>query len=114
MLYGTNMTDTKKKSNTDAADVIRSMMHDLRGPMVNIQGFLYELREAAAYLQLLVAQEGDSIPEETRCRMEGTLESDMADCLEYLERAVQQMNSRLDECDSRLAARASVQDQAQS
>jgi signal transduction histidine kinase len=65
---------------------IHSVSHDLRAPLVNLQGFSRELHHACDELRTLVAR--SSLAPQARERVERLLNEDIAEALRYLQTAV--------------------------
>jgi PAS domain S-box-containing protein len=81
------------EKNRELEQIVYVASHDLRSPLVNVQGFSkelrYSLREVASILQ------GENIPSEMQHKISNILESDIADCLRYVEASVTKMDSLL-------------------
>lgn len=73
---------------------IYSVSHDLRSPLVNLQGFGNEL--AAAAVALRAAVTADGVPDELRTRVLGILERDVEVALHYIDLAVQRQARIID------------------
>jgi signal transduction histidine kinase len=65
---------------------IHGVSHDLRAPLVNLQGFSRELNHACDDLRVLV--ERSSLPPEARERVERLINEDICEALRYLQTAV--------------------------
>lgn len=73
---------------------VYSVSHDLRSPLVNLQGFSAELALGCRELRALLADGG--VPSSVRERGLGLVEGDMADSIRYLEVAVLRLGSIMD------------------
>lgn len=65
---------------------VYSVSHDLRSPLVNLQGFSKELAHTCRELTAAVAD--DSIPESARRQLKPLIEQDMPDSLRFIQSAV--------------------------
>lgn len=65
---------------------IHSVSHDLRAPLVNLQGFSRELNHACDDLRALVAR--SSLAPQARARVERIINEDIGEALRYLQTAV--------------------------
>lgn len=65
---------------------IHSVSHDLRAPLVNLQGFSRELNHACDDLRALVAR--SALTPEARTEVERIIEADIGEALRYLQTAV--------------------------
>lgn len=87
------LTSELAEKNKELEQIVYVASHDLRSPLVNVQGFSkelrYSLREVASILQ------GESIPSEVQHKISNILESDIADSLRYIEASVSKMDSLL-------------------
>jgi signal transduction histidine kinase len=73
---------------------IYSVSHDLRSPLVNLQGFSKELQVSCDELDAIVAQAG--LPEAEHRRMTHILDGDVRESLHYLRTAVTRAASIID------------------
>lgn len=65
---------------------VYSVSHDLRSPLVNLQGFSQELAHAGQDLRQLLSDE--RIPADVRKRVDRVLESDVVDSVRFIQSAV--------------------------
>lgn len=75
----------------------RQLVHDLRGPLLSIEGFAEELSITAGSLLALLKHHEASLPEELVVELGEMLSGDFAPCLHFLVSAANQMENRLDE-----------------
>jgi signal transduction histidine kinase len=73
---------------------IYSVSHDLRSPLVNLQGFGKELRHSCE--ELGAAVEGSALPEGEKKRMAEILKSDVGESLRFLQTAVMRASNIID------------------
>ena len=74
-----------------------SLAHDLRGPLVTIEGFAGEIDDALAELEGLL---GDGAPAElVVARLAALLAEDLRPCLDFLGTASRTLHERLDALD---------------
>ncbi|MBW8015022.1 MAG: PAS domain S-box protein [Planctomycetes bacterium] len=80
--------------NTELQDIVYTASHDLRSPLVNIEGFSGELgTECDRLMELLVEQSegGDTIDQ-----IESVLKEDIPECLRFINSGAKKMSSLLD------------------
>lgn len=70
--------------------------HDLRAQVVNIRGFAGEIDTAVAKLLALVERHGNAISDEFRDDALAIFQEDLHPCLEYLNKAAEQLDVRID------------------
>lgn len=70
--------------------------HDLRAPVVNIDGFARELREAVTKLDALFRRHAADLPGDFQDEAAALIAEDIAPCLDFLSGAVDQLDSRID------------------
>ena len=86
----------------DAAPHARATLaHDLRGPLITVEGFAAEIGEALGELERLIATDAD--PARTAARLSELLVDDLRPCLGFLESATRTMHDRIDALGSRAA-----------
>jgi len=79
--------------NRELEQIINIASHDLRSPLVNIQGFGRELERSVSRLMEIMKQEG--IPGEIRADVQSVLGKDVPESLVYIEKSVRKMDSLL-------------------
>jgi len=79
--------------NRELEQIINIASHDLRSPLVNIQGFGRELERSVKRLMEIMKQ--DIIPEEIRADVRPVLDNDVPESLGYIEKSVHKMDSLL-------------------
>ena len=85
-------------------DSVRRARHDLRGPMVNIQGFSSELKYAFECFAALLSHHQDDLPLDFCDRATKLLHDDVIPCLGFLDSAVVQLDERINTVGRQLAA----------
>ena len=74
-----------------------TLVHDLRGPLVTIEGFTGEIGQALGELETMLGAQ--AAPEEVVGRLTELLDEDLLPCLEFVSRAVTMMHGRIDGID---------------
>lgn len=77
------------------------LAHDLRGPLVTIEGFQGEMSHALDELERMLAEAAP--PGDIVARLATLLDEDLRPCLAFATRAASQMHARIDELEPREA-----------
>jgi signal transduction histidine kinase len=80
------INETLRQQTQENEMFIYSVSHDLRAPLVNLQGFSNELTRAGDELRVAVRE--SSLPGATRQRIERVIDEDIGEALHYLQTAV--------------------------
>jgi PAS domain S-box-containing protein len=83
-----------QRKNEENETFVYSVSHDLRSPLVNLEGFSQELRVVAAELRKLLA--GREIPAEIRDRAGELIDHAMTEALGYIEAGVERLGRIID------------------
>ena len=87
------LIDDVKRKNKDLESVIYVTSHDLRSPLVNIQGYSKELERACAEISAAIMSPSRSVDENTQ--LQKTLEVDVPKYVKYILASTDKMNSLL-------------------
>lgn len=83
----------------------RKMIHDLRGPLLTIDGFSNELSITAASILAAIERHSEQLPCDFVKEVEDLVQSDMAPCLGFLQSATSQLEARLDKVEGEQLSR---------
>jgi signal transduction histidine kinase len=89
-----DMADALAQKNQENELFVYSVSHDLRSPLVNLQGFSQELDLACHELRRLLA--GPDIPAELRDRVRAVLEGNIAEATYFIQTAVSRLSRIID------------------
>jgi len=89
-----DMVRNLRAQQSDNDMFVYSVSHDLRSPLVNLQGFGKELRRTAAELREMLADPG--VPAPLRERARRLLEHDVGEALDFIDQAVQRQAGIID------------------
>jgi signal transduction histidine kinase len=80
-----------ERKNQELEQIVYVASHDLRSPLVNVQGFSTELKAALEELRRIL--EGTTLPAETRRRLNLLLAEDLPESLGYILSGITKMDS---------------------
>jgi signal transduction histidine kinase len=89
-----SMARSLAEKNRENELFIYSVSHDLRSPLVNLQGFSQELGFASKELRALLAD--PTVPEPVRKRGVGVVDRDVADAIHFIQTAVSRLSVIID------------------
>ena len=75
---------------------LNEVLHDLRAPLVNVDGFAGELDKAVIELSDLIGQFDTRLPVEFHNRLATLIEQDVGPCLSLLQSAVDKLDKQID------------------
>ncbi len=75
---------------------VRKIVHDLRGPLVNLKGFHAELDKSIGSMIYVIDGCEDQLPCEVRGSIKDIVNNDLAPILRYLSISISQLHERLD------------------
>lgn len=83
-----------QRKNEENETFVYSVSHDLRSPLVNLEGFSQELRAVAGELRRLLA--ANDVPSSIREEAQRLIDHDMGESLSYIEAAVARLGRIID------------------
>ncbi len=90
----TEMTEQLRRKNIENETFVYSVSHDLRSPLVNLQGFSQELKIVSADLRKILTH--DAVPADVRAQAAKLLDGEMKESLSYIEAAVARLSRIID------------------
>ena len=88
------LTELLKEKNRELEEIIRVATHDMRTPMVNIEGFSRILASSCEQIQSLI--EGQKIPNKLKNQLDEVIGQDIPEAVGIINSGVSKMNSLLD------------------
>ena len=88
------LVKTLEFKNRELQDIVYTASHDLRSPLVNIEGFGGELKSNCGQLLEMVAEQAEG--KDNRERIEVLLEEDIPESLHFIIGGIRKMNNLLD------------------
>lgn len=88
------MADTLSQKDRENEMFVYSVSHDLRSPLVNLQGFSQELVLVCQDLRRIIAK--DNVPAEVRQRVASLLDSDANESIQFIQTAVRRLATIID------------------
>ena len=82
------------QKNREVENFVYSVSHDLRAPLVNLQGFSHELKLTSDTLRALVA--APAVPSEVQVRAAALIDDEMAESISYISNAVRHLGTIID------------------
>ena len=84
--------------NSPEADqkTLQNIVHDMRGPLVNIGGFHAELDESIRRLFHIIEGCSEQLPGNVNDSLNTLMEDDLEFLLRYLSKSIEQLHDRLD------------------
>lgn len=82
-------------ANEDVRNFAYIVSHDLRAPLVNIQGFCGELRYGLDDLRAELSQQAGAIPAHAAKRLQDTIDDDMEEALRFIDIAARKMDGQI-------------------
>ena len=89
-------TTALREANEDLRTFTHIVSHDLRTPLVSLQGFTRELHEQVAEVQQLTHELLPALPEGARQRLQQTLDEDIPESLEFIGSSTLRMDRLVD------------------
>ena len=83
-----------EQRNIENESFVYSVSHDLRSPLVNLQGFSHELQTTATALEQLLSQPG--VPPEVQREARALLSGDLTESLGFIRNAVRHLSNIID------------------
>lgn len=81
--------------NSNDTSITYRTSHDLRGPLINIQGFAGEVNSAVEKLCELFDKHEAELPSEFRIAVANLVNEDLNPCMEYLDSAIALLEDRI-------------------
>ncbi len=81
--------------NVDQATLWK-IIHDLRGPLVNLKGFHSELDKSFGYMLDVIDECGDQLPRNVESSISNIVNDDLIPILRYFSISIDQLHERLD------------------
>ena len=88
------LLDELKDKNKELGQIVYIASHDLRSPLVNIQGFSRELEQAFKHVQSILS-DSEEISSQTKETLAPALKEDIPEALQYILTSISKMDSLL-------------------
>ncbi len=75
---------------------IQKVVHDLRGPLVNLEGFFSELDESVIRMVGIMEECRDHLPQNASGSLDAIIKDDLTPILRLLSSSINQLNERVD------------------
>ena len=94
------MEDSAEKEIRLTNTEFRRVVHDFRGPLINIEGFADQISSALKILTELISSDQNSEAMALGPKISKLIEEELTPCEEFLGKSVAQLHTRIDEFSS--------------
>lgn len=87
--------DDRNEGHSEVSSYVAELLHDVRGPLLNVRGFHEEMKDAIERIQVILLANGAPVSAADTATLNSLISEDLVPCLEYAIRSADQLSERV-------------------